>query len=423
MELCMSRKERDRMKVIEQVERGLMSQVKAAEVLSLSVRQVRRIQGRYRRDGDRGLVHLTRGRPSPRRIDEAVRRRALEWIEGRYRDFGPTLASECLAEHQGIEVSRETVRGWMMEAGLWRGSRKKRPHRRRRARRPCRGELVQMDTSIHDWFEGRGEEAVLIAMIDDATNHAMERFFPADTTATNMAMIRDYVARQGRPMALYTDWASHFKHTSHRRERRMLGAKLTQIERALKELDIELIAARSPQAKGRVERRFGIDQDRLVKGLRLEGIATIEAANRYLEQRYLPRMNARFTSAPAHTADAHRSAQGLDLEAIFSVQQTRRVANDCTVQFKGQVFQIEAGQIAHGLAGTRLTVEQRLDGTVRMRWGDRYVGYRKLGPARSPNDGRAGDRSVGLRPPSRSPAKKYKPYVPPPDHPWRRGHF
>ncbi len=423
MELRMSRKERDRLKVIEQVEQGLMSQLKAAEVLRLSVRQVRRIQGRYRRDGDRGLVHRSRGRPSGRRIDEVVRRRALQWIESRYRDFGPTLAGECLAEEQGIEVSRETVRRWMMEAGLWRGSRKKRPHRRRRARRPCRGELVQMDTSIHDWFEGRGEKAVLIAMIDDATNHTMERFFAADTTATNMAMIRDYIARQGRPMALYTDWASHFKHTSHRRERRMLGTKLTQIERALSELDIELIAARSPQAKGRVERRFGIDQDRLVKALRLNNVSTIEAANRLLVNEYLPRMNTRFTSAPAHRADAHRSAQGLDLDAIFSVQETRRVANDCTVQFKGQVYQIETHEIADGLAGSQVTVQQRLDATLRLRWRDRYLAYRKLGAARNPDDRRAGDRSVGLRPPSRSPAKKDKPYVPPPDHPWRKGHF
>ncbi len=420
MELRMSRKERDRLKVIEQVEQGLMSQLKAAEALRLSVRQVRRIQGRYRRDGDRGLVHRSRGRPSARRIDEAVRRRALEWIESRYRDFGPTLAGECLAEEQGIEVSRETVRRWMMEAGLWHGSRKKRPHRRRRARRPCRGELVQMDTSIHDWFEGRGEKAVLIAMIDDATNHTMERFFAADTTATNMTMIRDYVARQGRPMALYTDWASHFKHTSHRRERRMFGSKLTQIERALNELDIELIAAHSPQAKGRVERRFGVDQDRLVKALRLNNVSTIEAANRFLDNEYLPRMNTRFTSAPAHRADAHRSARGLDLDAIFSVQETRRVANDCTVQFKGQVYQIETHEIADGLAGSQVTVQQRLDGTLCLRWRDRYLAYRKLDAARSPDDRRAGDRSVGLRPPSRSPAKKAKPYVPSPDHPWRR---
>jgi len=282
---------------------------------------------------------------------------------------------------------------------------------------------VQMDTSEHAWFEGRGEQAVLITMIDDATNEVFERFFPSDTTAANMAMIRDYVAHHGRPLALYTDWASHFKHTSHRRERRMMQAKQTQIERALGELEIELIAARSPQAKGRVERRFGIDQDRMVKALRLAGIATIEAANRFLERRYLPRANARFTSAPADSADAHRSAQGWDLEAILSVQQTRRVANDCTVQFKSQLYQIQIEENAQGLAGAQVTVEERLAGTLRMRRDDRYLGYRKLGPTRGPNDSRAGDRPVGLRPPSQSPAAKTKPWIPPPDHPWRTGHF
>ncbi len=420
MELCMSRKERDRLKVIEQVERGLMSQLKAAEVLRLSVRQVRRIQGRYRREGDGGLVHRSRGRPSGRRIDEAVRRRALQWIERRYWDFGPTLAAEYLAQEAGIEASRETVRGWMMEAGLWRGSRKKRPHRRRRPRRRCLGELVQMDTSEHAWFEGRGEQAVLITMIDDATNGVFQRFFRADTTTANMAILRDYIERFGRPVALYTDRASHFKHTATARERRALEAHATEIERALAELDIELIVARSPQAKGRVERRFGIDQDRMIKALRLEGIATIEAANRFLESEFTGRMNEKFARPAAEAAEAHRSAQGFDLDAIFSVQESRRVANDCTVQFKGQVYQIEAGEIADGLAGAHVTVEQRLDQSLRMRWGDRYLAYRKLGPVRGPKDRRAGDRSVGLRPPSRSPAKKRKPYVPPPDHPWRR---
>jgi len=424
-ELRMSRKERDRLKVIEQIERGLIGQVQGAEALELSARQVRRLQERYRTQGDAGLVHRLRGRPSNRRIGNEVRAEALARIERRYRDFGPTLAAEYLSEEAGIAVSRETVRGWMMEAGLWRGSRKKRPHRRRRPRRPCRGELVQMDTSEHDWFEGRGETAVLITMIDDATNHVWQRFFPSDTTASNMAMIGDYIARHGRPLALYTDWASHFKHTPHRRERRMVEKKRTQIERALGELDIELIAAHSPQAKGRVERRFGVDQDRLIKGLRLAGVATIEAANRFVEEKHLPKMNARFTHRAAEQADLHRDAQGYDLHAILSVQGTRRVANDATIQFQGQVYQIEAGPGTRGLAGARVVVEQRLDGSLRLRWGGRYLGFSWVGPARSqtPRKGApAGGRPVGLRPPSRPPAKtnKGKPYVPPPDHPWRR---
>ncbi len=428
----MSRKERDRLKVIEQIERGLIGQAQGAEALGLSARQVRRIQARYRVQGDAGLVHRSRGRPSSRRIGDEVRAEAIARIERRYRDFGPTLAAEYLAQEAGIDVSRETVRGWMIQAGLWHGSRKKRPHRKRRPRRPCRGALVQMDTSIHDWFEGRGETAVLITMIDDATSHVEQRFFASDTAAANMAMIALYIERHGRPAALYTDRASHFKHTAHRRQRRMLSEDPTQIERALGELDIRLIHARSPQAKGRVERRFGVDQDRLVKAMRLEGIATIEAANRFLDRTYLAKMNARFTRPPAKQADLHRDAQDYDLAAILSIQAERRVANDATVQFKAQVYQIEAGPGTRGLAGARVTVERRLDGSLRLRWGGRYLGFKWVGPARK-NAGRvraiepgeagpAGGRPVGLRPPSRPRAKskKGKPRVPAHDHPWRR---
>jgi transposase len=429
-ELRMSRKERDRLKVIEQIERGLIGQAQGAEALGLSARQVRRLQARYRVQGDAGLAHRSRGRPSNRRIGAGVRAEALARIERRYRDFGPTLAAEYLAQEAGIEVSRETARGWMIEAGLWHGSRKKRPHRRRRPRRPCRGALVQMDTSIHDWFEGRGETAVLITMIDDATSHVEQRFFASDTTAANMAMIALYIERHGRPAALYTDRASHFTHTARRR--RMLSEDPTQIERALGELDIRLIHARSPQAKGRVERRFGMDQDRMVKAMRLEGIATIEAANRFLDRTYLAQMNARFTRPAAGQADLHRNAQGYDLQAILSVQATRRVANDATVQFKGQVYQIEAGPGPGALAGARVTVERRLDGSLRLRWGGRYLGFKWVGPARGAA-GRVGaiepgeadparGRPVGLRPPCRPRAesKKGKPSIPPHDHPWRR---
>ena len=421
----MSRKERDRLKVIEQVEQGRMSQTEGARALELSTRQVRRWQARYRAEGDGGLVHRLRGRTSNRRIGAEHRAGAMVELRGRLRGFGPTLAAEYLAQESGIELSRETVRGWMIEAGLWSGSRPKRPHRRRRPRRPCRGELVQMDTSEHDWFEGRGEKAVLIAMIDDATNETMERFFPADTTAANMAMIAAYIERHGRPVALYTDRASHFTHTAHRRHRRMLGTDPTQIERALAELDIGLIRARSPQAKGRVERRFGMDQDRLVKAMRLEGISTIDKANQFLQDDYLPKINARFARPAAHRADLHRDARGYDLQAVLSIHESRRVANDATIQFRGQVYQIEAGSQAHGLAGARVVLEQRRDQSLRLRWGDQYLAFRWVGPARTQPAGEAtatGGRSVGLRPPSRPPAKNTKgtPYVPPHNHPWRR---
>jgi transposase len=417
MELRMSRKERDRLRAMERIEQGLMSQVEAGRAMKLSARQVRRVVARWRAQGDAGLVHRLRGRGSNRKIACEVRARAARALAERYLGFGPTLASEYLAEEQGILVSRETVRRWMMEEGLWRGSRPRRPHRHRRRRRSCQGELVQMDTSIHDWLEGRGESAVLISMIDDATSRVFQRFFPADTTPANMELMRDYVARFGRPLAFYTDWASHFKHTPSRGQDRALAGRRTQIERALGELGIELIAAHSPQAKGRVERLFGREQDRLVKALRLKGVSTIQGANDFLQRHYLDRSNARFGVRAVYPSDLHRSGEGYDLEAIFSLQQTRSVAQDYTVQFRGQTFQIEAGEIAGGLRGTRVVVEERLDGSLRLRWRDRYLRHRRILGA-TPAPLREGGPSLGLRPRSGPPSRK--PWVPPPDHPWKR---
>ena len=437
--LRMSRKERDRLKVIEQLDKGLIGQRQAAAWLGLSVRQVRRSLRRYQEHRDQGLVHLSRGKPSTRRLDEQTVARAQELLRTRYRDFGPTLASEHLAQDDAIAVSRETVRGWMIRLGLWGNQRRKRPHRQRRPRRAGFGELVQMDTSSHDWLEGRGPACVLITMIDDASGRKLLRFFPSDGTVTNMELIRRWIGRHGRPLALYTDWASHFKQIS------LAGAKAsrTQIERALGELDIRLIAAHSPQAKGRVERSHGTDQDRLVKELRLLGIASLEAANRFLEEVYLPRMEAKFAVAPASPIDAHRSAAGYDLEAIFSIQEERRVANDYTVQVDGVAWQIERGEITGGLRQGKVTVERRLDGTLRLRWGDRYLKYHraqlvcKIKPESEEKkiDAAAGVGGAPLRegslrspslhstPPTPAhPNPKHK-RLPSPDHPWRKRTF
>lgn len=420
MELRMSPEERERLKVMAARQEGRMSQIEAARVLGLSVRHMRRLEARYERHGDGGLVHGLRGRISNRQISSAVREEALAAVEENYRDFGPTLTAEYLAEREGIVVSRETLRRWMIQAGFWKGSRPKRPHRRHRPRRPCRGELVQMDTSVHDWFEGRGERpVVLITMVDDATGRVFERFFDTDSTVTNMEMLGDYIARWGRPRALYTDWASHFKHTPTTRDRRRAEQIQTQIQRALEALDIELITAHSPQAKGRVERRFGLEQDRLVKALRLEAISTLEAANAFVEQRYLPRSNARFAIQPACEVDVHRSAEDFDLDAILSVHHTRGVAPDYTVQFLGQTLQIEPGELSRRMPGMRVVVQERLDGTLRLQWKDRYLRFRPI-PAHEHRSGhdRRGGSALGLRPPTEPP--KTKPHTPAPDHPWRR---
>ena len=313
MELRMSQKERDRIRVLEEIVAGRLKQCEAADILHLSSRQLRRILKRYLAEGDQGLVHALRGRQSNRKIGNEVKETALRHLRKEYRGFGPTLASEKLMERQSICVSRETVRHWMMAEGLWKSRKQRVKHHGWRPRRSCFGELVQMDSSIHDWFEGRGEEAWLISMIDDATSRPYMRFFPTDSTETNMAAIKGYIKRHGRPLAIYADKASHFLTTRKASvEEQLKGTPaLTQIQRALKELDIEYISAHSPQAKGRVERCFGTAQDRLVKEFRLNGINTTAQANQFLKKQFLPMWNLRFTGETGQAGKPAPVPQGL----------------------------------------------------------------------------------------------------------------
>jgi hypothetical protein len=280
----------------------------------------------------------------------------------------------------------------MIEAGLWKAKPSRVRHRQWRTRKECRGEMVQMDTSIHAWFEGRApEEPVLIAMIDDATSRLYARFFVEDSTRTNMTLLRGYLRRWGRPVALYADRASHFQTTREATVEEQLQGREpeTQIGRALRELDIRYIAASSPQAKGRIERCFRTLQDRLVKELRLRNICDLQDANDYLEQQFLPRWNRRFVHTPACSHDAHRGRKGLDLDAILALQQTRTVANDYTVRFQNQILQIERRGRRRGLRNAKVIVEERLDGSLRIRWRQRYLKHTPV--AGTP---------VGPRPPS-----------------------
>jgi hypothetical protein len=277
--------------------------------------------------------------------------------------------------------------------------------------------MLQMDTSIHDWFEGRGEEAVLIAVIDDATSRLLGRFFETDSTATNMALLRAYIARHGRPGALYVDKASHFMTTREPTVEEDLAGQgaQTQIQRALAELGIEHITAHSPQAKGRIERCFQTLQDRLVKGLRRAGVRTIAEANRYLEEVFLPRWQDRFTVDPREPADAHRPAKGFDLDAVFSHQETRTITDDYTFSYHATRYQVLAQSVAPGLRRDTVTVEARLDGTLRVRWRDRYLQVKRLpehaAPRKAPRSQPAPDKAPAPRPPAK----------PGPEHPWRRG--
>ncbi len=333
-----------------------------------------------------------------------------------YQGFGPTLASEYLEEKHGLRIGREALRRIMMEAGLWqsRQQRVERVHQWRK-RRSCRGELVQWDTSEHDWLEGRGEQLYLIHMIDDASSQLSGCFVRHDSTAENMRVLRAYLEKQGRPLAFYTDKASIFQ-TAQKRRRDRPGEEMqavdmppTQIGRALRELGITWIAAHTAQAKGRIERSFGTAQDRLVKGLRVAGVKTMEEANRYLDQEFLPWWNQHLTVLPANASDAHRPLGAEhDLGAILSIVESRRVANDYTIRFQGRIYQIAREQVRAGLRGATVRVETRLDGSLAVRFREQYLRIQECQP-----------QPKALPPTPRPAARRRKP--PPPSETWRKG--
>jgi Helix-turn-helix domain len=370
--LMMSGKERDRLKVLHEVQGGHLTQGEAAGQLGISDREVRRLLARIAAEGDGGVVHRLRGRASNRRLPESLRSRALKLVKAKYRDFGPTLACEYLAKEHALEVSKETLRGWMMAAGLRRGKRcRVEEVHVWRQRRSCRGELVQWDTSEHDGLEGRGPRLYLVAMIDDATSLAYARFVEQDSTEENLRTLWGYVEGWGRPVEFYTDKSSLFTVNRPRVEAADEAVKQawTQIGRALRELGIGWIAAHSPQAKGRIERFFGTAQDRLVKGLRLARADTLQAAQTYLEEAYLPHWNQTFTVLAASSSDAHRPLRAEhELAAILSLVEERKVTPDYTIRYQGKIYQIARGDIRPGLRGGRVRVEERLDGSMAVKF-------------------------------------------------------
>ena len=458
----MSQRERDRARVLRDLEEGRFTQVKAAQLLKLSARQLRRLQGCWRNKGDKALVHRLRGQPSNRRHDRQLKEKVLRSYRRRYDGFGPTLACEKLAG-EGLLVSVNTLRRWLLDEGLWQRQRRRERHRRRRPRRSCFGELVQMDTSLHEWTEGRGESMVLINMIDDASSRVLARFYPGDTLEAHFDLLGRWLQKYGRPRALYTDRHGIFE--AHKKGQIDYEGQ-TQFGRALAELDIDLIKARSPQAKGRVERSFGTAQDRWVKELRLAKVKTIDQANDVLE-RLLPEHNRRFGVAPAEPGDGHRRlGTGHRLDAILSVQEQRVVANDYTIRFENRLYQLDK-PIYPGERGGRVIVELRLDGTMAIRFGSRYLNYHEIptrilvgqadrvadrvadaatraqrneqtkkdeaplpeasSPGVKPTNGRSGRTPAEPYPPAgedkpTAPEPTGKgPYRPPADHPWRRG--
>lgn len=417
--LALTQRDRDRLKELHAVIRGRQTVAEAARHMGVSRRQARRLLRRLECEGDRGVIHRLRGRASNRAIPGEVRSRALKLLsQDRYRDFAPTLAAEHLAR-MGIEVSRETVRAWQIQAGLW----KPRPQRIEavhvwRERRAAFGELVLMDTSDHDWLEGRGPRLYLVAMIDDATSRLWGRFVESDSTAENLKTLRGWLEQYGRPLALYTDKNTIFQTPRTAEQIERWGtAPPTHFAAALDELSIEWIAAHSPQAKGRVERLFETLQDRLVKEMRVCGIATAKAADDFFRERFLPFWTERFVKPPRAAHDAHRPLGSLRLDSVLCHRHERSVTADYTLALNGRRWAIPRNQVQPGLRKARVVVEERLDGSCWVRYRGRHLTLRPLPPPAP-----VAARPSGLRPPGLAakhplPSPRLKPA---PDHPWRR---
>src|SRR6202140_5515216 len=396
-QLLMTQADRDRLVTLKKAKKRLITQREAAEELGLSTRQVKRLLYALKKRGDKAVVHGLRGKLSNRRIEEKIEKQALRILSAPvYEGFGPTLAAEYLGKKHGIEASKETVRKWMIGGKLWRTEREKvKKVHLWRERRHRFGELVQWDTSEHDWLEGRGDRLYLIAMIDDATSRLFARFARHDSTEENMKLLWGYVEKFGRPLAFYTDKASLFQ-TAEKHKRDEPGVLKdavemppTQIGRAMQELGITWIAAHSPQAKGRVERTFGTAQDRLVKGMRVAGVNTIEQANQYLEQDYLVWWERELTVAAANPDDAHRRLdKSHNLAASLSHVETRQVRPDYTLRWEGKLYQIERQAAVSGLRGANVRVELRLDGSLAARHGERYLPVKQCAVADKPKAAR-----------------------------------
>ncbi|WP_246585315.1 ISNCY family transposase [Thiorhodospira sibirica] len=415
--ITMSHKEIDRLEMIQAVANKHLRQAEAAQRLGLSVRQVKRLVRRYREHGATGLRSGHRGRRPNNAIAETVRQEVLALVKTHYTDFGPTLACEKLAERHGHHLSVETLRQWMVADGLWQPKQRKQARiHQRRPRRPCLGELIQIDGSPHDWFEVRGPRCTLIVFIDDATGRLMAlRFVPAETTQAYMETLQQYLDQHGRPVALYSDKHSIFRvnHPEH-------DGELTQFSRALKTLDIAAIHANTPQAKGRVERANQTLQDRLVKELRLREISDIDAANAFLPT-FMADFNARFAVEPQSPQDAHRPVLHSPEEQalILCMHHTRKLSKNLCFQFKNREYQLQGQGKGYRLRGATLTVCEAFDGTITLLHQGHIMPYRLLAEGEPPtplDDEKSVHHSVDQAKAKQTAKPTYKPA---PDHPWR----
>lgn len=405
----MSSDERKRMMVLGGVKEDKMSLTQAAELMGVCYRQAKRVWSRFKEKGDAGLVHRSRGRSSSRGKPAKLRKAVLKQYAKRYPDFGPTLAAEKLQE-DGYQVDHETLRRWLKKEGLWTTGRKRKPHRSRRERRECFGQMVQLDGSHHDWFEGRRGKAVLMVMIDDATNLVVARFFEGETTEASYGVFEAWVEDHGVPGSLYVDRDSIYRcERTPTVEEQIAGIEpATQFGRVMAQMGVEVIMAHSPQAKGRVERCNGLLQDRLVKELRLAGISDLESANEFLAKKFLPQLNRKFTLEARSSVDAHRS-NTWNLKEALNWEEERIVGNDWTVSWEGRWFQILAEEEHLALARRKVTVRRLRSGALKLIYKGKNLRYRELD--QKPVRAKAEPRKVGR-------TALFKPEE---DHPWRQG--
>lgn len=357
----MSARDRLRLDALSRVKRKELTVAEAAGLMRLSLRQARRLCKRFASQGDGGLVHRLRGRASNRRMPEDLRDKIVRRHQERYADFGPTLACEKLAE-EGLTLSPNTLVALLKERRLWQRQRKAGRHRQRRKRKEHFGRMLQQDGSPHDWFETQGPVTswpTMMVIVDDATGRTYARFYQAETTQAAFDVFARWVALHGVPRSLYVD-----RHSIYQGQETLSGTREpTQFGRAMKELEVELILAKSPQAKGRVERKHRVFQDRLVKELRLRGIRDTEQANILLEKVMLPEFNRRYAVKPGRSADLHREAPER-IEEILCPREERMVGNDWCVQWKNRWLQIQANEASAGLAGKKVTVRELSGGRL-----------------------------------------------------------
>jgi hypothetical protein len=373
--IIMSNRELHRVEILQKLIDKRLIEHDAAEQLGLSVRQIRRLKKAYKTGGAVGIVSKKRGKPSNHKYPDSVKKLAMAYIQQYYVDFKPTFACEKLSENHNLSISRETLRKWMIDAELWipRNNRLKRAYQPRN-RRECFGELIQIDGSPHDWFEGRGPKCTLLVYIDDATGKLMEcQFVKSESTFTYFDSTRRYLEKHGKPVAFYSDKHSVFR-TNKTGE--LGGDGVTQFGRALAELNIDIICANTPQAKGRVERVNRTLQDRLIKEMRLMNISDAEQGNKFLPE-FMAKFNKQFGKEPIDSKNMHRELlPHEDLNEIFSWQETRTLSKNLTLQYDKVLYLIEDSLDNRSLARHKVTVFDYFDGTIKIKFNNQELAYR-----------------------------------------------